>query len=54
MDEIKETLNGMIINSDNPAGALDDAIGAIKKVLDDNAQLKKCLELKGDWPKNLG
>jgi len=31
----------MIINSDNPAGALDDAIGAIKKVLDDNAQLKK-------------
>ena len=36
MDEIKETLNGMIINSNNPAAALDDAIGAIKKVLDDH------------------
>jgi len=46
MDEIKETLNSMIINSDNPAAALDDAIGAIKKVLDDHAPLKKCLELK--------
>jgi len=40
MDEIKETLNGMIINSNNPAAALDDAIGAIKKVLDDHALLK--------------
>ena len=48
MDEIKETLNGMIINSDNPAAALDVAIGAIKKVLDDHAPLKKCLELKRD------
>ena len=48
MDEIKESLNGMIINSDNPAAALDDATGAIKKVFDDHAPLKKCLELKGD------
>ena len=40
MDEIKETLNGMIINSNNLAAALDDAIGAIKKVLDDHAPLK--------------
>ena len=48
MDEIKETLNGMIINSDNPAAALDDATGAIEKVLDDREPLKKCLELKGD------
>jgi len=48
LDEIKETLNGMIINSDNPAAALDDAIGANKKVLDDHAPLKKCLELKED------
>ena len=54
MDEIKEILNGMIINSNNPAAALDDAIGAIKKVLDDYAPLKTCLELKQDWPKNLG
>jgi len=45
MDEIKETLNGMIINSNNPAAALDDAI---RKVFDDHAPLKKCLELKGD------
>ena len=48
MDEIKETLNSMSINSNNPATALDDGIGAIKKVLDDHAPLKKCLELKGD------
>jgi len=48
MDEIKETLNGMIIKSNNPAAALDDAIRAIKKVLDDHAPWKKCLELKGD------
>ena len=48
MDEIKETLNSMSINSDNQAAALDDAIGGIKKVLDDHAPLKKCLELKGD------
>jgi len=48
VDKIKETLNGIIINSNNPAAALDDAIGAIKKVLDDHAPLKKCLELKGD------
>ena len=41
MDEIKETLNGMIINSSNPAAALDDAIGAIKKVLNDHAPFKK-------------
>ena len=40
MDEIKETLNGMIINSNDPAAALDDAVGAIKKVLDDHAPLK--------------
>jgi len=40
MDEIKETLNDMIINSNNPAAALDDAIGVIKKVLDDHAPLK--------------
>ena len=40
MDEIKETLNGMIINSNNPAASLDDAIGAIKKVLDGHAPLK--------------
>ena len=45
MDEIKETLNGMIINSNNPAAALDDEIGALNKVLDDHAPLKKCLEL---------
>ena len=31
----------MSINSDNPAAALDDAIGAIKKVLDDHAPSKK-------------
>ena len=48
MDEIKETLNSMIINSDSPAAALDDAIGAIKKALDDYAPLKKCLNLKAD------
>jgi len=48
MNEIKETLNGMNINSNNPAAALNDAIGAIKKVLYDHAPLKKCLELKGD------
>ena len=47
MDEIKETLNGMVINSNNPAAALDDAIGAIKMVLYDHAPLKKFLELKG-------
>ena len=41
MDEIKETPNGMIIYSNNPAAVLDDAIGAIKKVLDDHAPLKK-------------
>jgi len=41
MDEIKETLNSMSINSDNQAAALDDAIGGIKKVLDDHAPLKK-------------
>ena len=41
MEETKEALNSMIINSDNPAAALDDAIGAIKKVLDDSAPLKK-------------
>ena len=41
MDEIKETLNGMIINSSNPAAALADAIGTVKKVLDDHAPLKK-------------
>jgi len=35
MEETKEALNSMIINTDNPAAALDDAIGAIKKVLDD-------------------
>jgi len=46
MEETKEALNSMIINSDNPAAALDDAIGAIKKVLDDYAPLKKCPELK--------
>ena len=40
MDEIKETLNGIIINSNDPAAALDDAVGAIKKVLDDHAPLK--------------
>ena len=39
MDEIKETLNGVIINSNNPVAAFDDAIGAIKKVLDDHAPL---------------
>ena len=33
MEETKEVLNSMIINSDNPAAALDDAIGAIKKSL---------------------
>ena len=48
MNEIKETLNGMNINSNNPAAALNDAIGAIKKVLYDHALLKKCLELNGD------
>ena len=31
MEETKEALNSMIINSDNPAAALDDAIGAIWK-----------------------
>ena len=31
MEETKEALNSVIINSDNPAAALDDAIGAIKK-----------------------
>ena len=41
MDEIKEALSGMIINSNNPGAALDDANGAIKKVLDDHAPLKK-------------
>ena len=41
MEETKEALNSMIVNSDNPAAALDDAIGAIKKVLDDYAPLKK-------------
>ena len=40
MDETKETLNDMIINSNNPVAALDDAIGAIKKVLGDHAPLK--------------
>jgi len=30
----------MIINSNNPAAALDDAVGAVKKVLDDHAPLK--------------
>ena len=54
MEETKEALDSMIIISDNPAATLDDAIGAIKKVLDDYAPLKKCLELKQDWPKNLG
>jgi len=29
MEETKEALNNMIINSDNPAVALDDAIGAL-------------------------
>ena len=48
MDEINEALSGMIINSNNPGAALDDANGAIKKVLDDHAPLKKCLDLKGD------
>jgi len=41
MEETKEALNSMNINSDNPAAALDDAIGAIKKVLDECAPLKK-------------
>jgi len=41
MEETKEALNSMISNSDNPAAALDDPIGAIKKVLDDYAPLKK-------------
>jgi len=54
MEETKEALNSMNINLDNPAAALDDAIDAIKKVLNDYAPLKKCLELKEDWPKNLG
>jgi len=31
----------MIINPNNPAAVLDDAIGAIKKVLDDHAPIKK-------------
>ena len=38
MDEIKETLNGMIINSNNPVATLDDAIGAIKNALDDHPE----------------
>jgi len=29
MEETKEALNNMIINSDNPAVGLDDAIGAL-------------------------
>jgi len=33
MDEIKETLNGMISYSNNPAAALDDTIGATKRSL---------------------
>ena len=37
----QEALNSMIINSDNPAASLDDAVGAIKKVLDDCTPLKK-------------
>jgi len=44
MDETKETLNSMIINSDNPAATLDAAICAIEriqKVLDDHAPLQK-------------
>ena len=43
-----------ILSHNNGPTALDDAIGAIKKVLDDHAPLKKRLELKEDWPKNLG
>jgi len=31
----------MIINSDNPSAALHDAIGAIKKAVDDHAPLKQ-------------
>ena len=38
MEETKEALNSMVINSDNPTAALD---GAIKKVLGEYAPLKK-------------
>jgi len=53
MEETKEALNSMIINSDNPAAALDDAIDAIKKFLDEYAPLKKCIELNKTSPKTL-
>jgi len=53
MDEIKERLNGMIINSNNPAVALDGAIGAIKKVLDDHAPLKKLSRTQRRLAQNL-